>query len=225
MAACAAARRWPRPVPGSACLGPDGLEHRWSGQLSGGQAQRIALARGLVARPEILFADEPTGSLDSMSGELVMRLLTFAAREQGTTVILVTHEAKDRRLRLPGGHSPGWHGRLTHRGDAMIRLGLRLAVSGGREAVVRLVILAVAVGLGVGLLLTALSAINAVNAQNGRHAWLYTGNSHVPAGHAPAWHGPAVVEHQRRRIRRPAGRPRRRSGHRSDLTGSGWPPP
>ena len=67
----------------------------------------------------------------------------------------------------------------------MIRLGLRLAVSGGREAVVRLVILAVAVGLGVGLLLTALSAINAVNAQNGRHAWLYTGNSHVPAGHAP----------------------------------------
>ncbi len=68
----------------------------------------------------------------------------------------------------------------------MIRLGLRLAVSGGREAVVRLVILAVAVGLGVGLLLTALSAINAVNAQNGRHAWLYTGNSHVPAGHAPA---------------------------------------
>ncbi len=68
----------------------------------------------------------------------------------------------------------------------MIRLGLRLAVSGGREAVVRLVILAVAVGLGAGLLLTSLSAINAVNAQNGRHAWLYTGNTNVPAGHAPA---------------------------------------
>ncbi len=67
----------------------------------------------------------------------------------------------------------------------MIRLGLRLAVSGGREAVVRLVILAVAVGLGVGLLLTALSATNAVKTQNGRHAWLYTGNSNVPAGHAP----------------------------------------
>jgi hypothetical protein len=68
----------------------------------------------------------------------------------------------------------------------VIGLGLRLAVSGGREAVVRLVILAVAVGLGAGLLLTALSAINAVNAQNARHAWLYTGTSHVPAGHAPA---------------------------------------
>jgi len=72
----------------------DGLGQRRSGELSGGQAQRVALARGLVARPEVLFADEPTGSLDSMSGELVMRLLTAAAREQGTTVILVTHDAR-----------------------------------------------------------------------------------------------------------------------------------
>ena len=68
----------------------------------------------------------------------------------------------------------------------MIRLGLRLALTGGREAVVRLVILAVAVGLGVGLWLTALSAINAVNAQNDRHAWLWTGTTQEPAGHAPA---------------------------------------
>ena len=75
-------------------LGLDGLEHRRSGELSGGQAQRVALARGLVARPEVLFADEPTGSLDSISGERVMRLLTAAAREQGSTVILVTHEAR-----------------------------------------------------------------------------------------------------------------------------------
>jgi hypothetical protein len=72
----------------------------------------------------------------------------------------------------------------------MIRLGLRLALSGGREAVVRLLILAVAVGLGVGLLLTALSAINAVNAQNDRHAWLWTGTVFEPAGHAPAGTGP-----------------------------------
>jgi putative ABC transport system ATP-binding protein len=75
-------------------LGLDGLERRRSGELSGGQAQRVALARGLVARPEVLFADEPTGSLDSLAGELVMELLTAAAREQGTTVILVTHEAR-----------------------------------------------------------------------------------------------------------------------------------
>src|SRR5579872_2387602 len=86
--AMAAARTW---FP---TLGLDGLESRRSGELSGGQAQRVALARGLVAEPEVLFADEPTGSLDSVSGELVMDLLTAAVREQGTTVILVTHDAR-----------------------------------------------------------------------------------------------------------------------------------
>jgi putative ABC transport system ATP-binding protein len=86
--AMTAARQW------FAALGLDGLERRRSGELSGGQAQRVALARGLVADPEVLFADEPTGSLDSVSGELVMELLTAAAREHGTTVILVTHDAR-----------------------------------------------------------------------------------------------------------------------------------
>jgi len=75
-------------------LGLDGLELRRSGELSGGQAQRVALARALVAGPEILFADEPTGSLDSVAGEHVMSLLATTAREHGTTVILVTHEAR-----------------------------------------------------------------------------------------------------------------------------------
>jgi putative ABC transport system ATP-binding protein len=75
-------------------LGLDGLERRRSGELSGGQAQRVALARGLVARPEVLFADEPTGSLDSLTGEQVMNLLVAAAREQGTTVVLITHEPR-----------------------------------------------------------------------------------------------------------------------------------
>ena len=73
-------------------LGLEGLGQRRSGELSGGQAQRVALARGLVAEPEVLFADEPTGSLDSLTGEHVMDLLVSAAREQGTTVILVTHD-------------------------------------------------------------------------------------------------------------------------------------
>jgi putative ABC transport system ATP-binding protein len=72
----------------------DGLQRRRSGELSGGQAQRVALARGLVAHPEVVFADEPTGSLDSLTGEHVMELLVAAAREQGTTVVLVTHEAR-----------------------------------------------------------------------------------------------------------------------------------
>jgi putative ABC transport system ATP-binding protein len=75
-------------------LGLDGLEQRRSGELSGGQAQRVALARALVSEPEILFADEPTGSLDSLTGEHVMNLLVAAAREEGTTVILVTHEPR-----------------------------------------------------------------------------------------------------------------------------------
>ena len=80
--------------PWFARLGLDGLEQRRSGELSGGQAQRVALARGLVARPRILFADEPTGALDSLTGEQVMDLLVGAAREEGTTVILVTHEPR-----------------------------------------------------------------------------------------------------------------------------------
>jgi putative ABC transport system ATP-binding protein len=72
----------------------DGLEQRRSGELAGGQAQRVALARALVTGPDVIFADEPTGSLDSLSGELVMDLLVAAAREQGTTVVLVTHEPR-----------------------------------------------------------------------------------------------------------------------------------
>ncbi|TAM90241.1 MAG: ABC transporter ATP-binding protein [Jatrophihabitans sp.] len=75
-------------------LGLDGLGQRRSGELSGGQEQRVALARGMVTGPEVLFADEPTGALDSLTGEQVMDLLTANAREHGTTVVLVTHEPR-----------------------------------------------------------------------------------------------------------------------------------
>jgi putative ABC transport system ATP-binding protein len=71
-----------------------GLEERRSGELSGGQAQRVALARGLVMHPRVLFADEPTGALDSLTGEMVMELLVDSVRELGTTVVLVTHEPR-----------------------------------------------------------------------------------------------------------------------------------
>jgi putative ABC transport system ATP-binding protein len=71
-----------------------GTERRRSGTLSGGQAQRVALARGLVTNPDVVFADEPTGSLDSLAGEQVMELLVGAARDHGTTVVLVTHDAR-----------------------------------------------------------------------------------------------------------------------------------
>ncbi|KPC80290.1 MULTISPECIES: ABC transporter ATP-binding protein [Streptomyces] len=64
------------------------------GEMSGGQGQRMAVARALVASPKVVFADEPTGALDSLNGERVMELLTESARTAGTAVVLVTHEAR-----------------------------------------------------------------------------------------------------------------------------------
>jgi putative ABC transport system ATP-binding protein len=75
-------------------LGLAGKAASRSGELSGGESQRVAIARALVTGPKVLFADEPTGSLDSLAGEKVMDLLVGAAREEGTTVILVTHDAR-----------------------------------------------------------------------------------------------------------------------------------
>jgi putative ABC transport system ATP-binding protein len=67
---------------------------RRTGELSGGEAQRVAVARALALAPKVIFADEPTGSLDTLTGEKVMDLMTGLAREQGATVVLVTHDAR-----------------------------------------------------------------------------------------------------------------------------------
>jgi putative ABC transport system ATP-binding protein len=75
-------------------LGLDGLGDRMAGELSGGQSQRVAVGRALVAGPKVVFADEPTGSLDSVAADEVMDLLVDAARRQGTSVLMVTHEAR-----------------------------------------------------------------------------------------------------------------------------------
>jgi putative ABC transport system ATP-binding protein len=83
------------------------LQH-YPKHLSGGEQQRVALARAFVVRPKLLFADEPTGSLDAESGSAVIRLLFDMNREYGTTLVLVTHDEQlaarcQRIVRLQGG--------------------------------------------------------------------------------------------------------------------------
>lgn len=89
-------------------FGVRGQEELRPGEMSGGQAQRVALARALVTAPKVVFADEPTGALDSLASEQVMSALTHTARESGTAVLLITHDAQvaayaDREVRLADG--------------------------------------------------------------------------------------------------------------------------
>ena len=77
-------------------------------ELSGGQAQRVAVARALVAGPAVIFADEPTGSMDTLGGERLLELLLGAARERDAALVLVTHDNivaahADREVRLRDG--------------------------------------------------------------------------------------------------------------------------
>ncbi|MEU7071949.1 ABC transporter ATP-binding protein [Streptomyces narbonensis] len=83
-----------RAVEWMARLEVDDTAAKRPGEISGGQGQRVAVARALATSPRVIFADEPTGALDSLNGERVMRLLTDASRDTGAAVVLVTHEAR-----------------------------------------------------------------------------------------------------------------------------------
>ena len=94
-------------------LGIGDVRSRRPAQVSGGEAQRAAVARAMVHRPSILFADEPTGALDRVNGEVVLGMLTASARENGSAVVLVTHSpavaaAADRTVTVVDGrcHEP-----------------------------------------------------------------------------------------------------------------------
>jgi putative ABC transport system ATP-binding protein len=73
-------------------VGLEGRGHHYPAQLSGGEQQRVALARAFIHRPKLLFADEPTGNLDAATGGRVIDLMTGLNEEEGTTLVLVTHD-------------------------------------------------------------------------------------------------------------------------------------
>lgn len=89
-------------------LGLAELAERRPANMSGGQAQRVAVARALITDPPVIFADEPTGALDQATGHEMMQLLTTLVAARGTTLIMVTHDAKvanwmDRRIEIRDG--------------------------------------------------------------------------------------------------------------------------
>jgi putative ABC transport system ATP-binding protein len=93
-------------------VGMEDYASRYPHQLSGGQMQRVGIARALVHRPRLLLADEPTGNLDTATGEAVLEVLRKVAKEQGTAILMATHSLEsaavaDRIVRMRDGHIEG----------------------------------------------------------------------------------------------------------------------
>lgn len=92
-----------------AAVGLEGREHTAATRLSGGQQQRVAIARALIARPKLVLADEPTGNLDSVTGEEIIELLLALRADHDTTLVIATHDNDlarrcDRTIHLHDGH-------------------------------------------------------------------------------------------------------------------------
>ncbi|EPH03799.1 hypothetical protein HMPREF1531_01225 [Propionibacterium sp. oral taxon 192 str. F0372] len=99
------------------------LRNRRPGDMSGGQAQRIAIARAMVARPKVIFADEPSGALDQATGHEVIQLLTTTARMAGTTLVMVTHDINVAR----------WCARLVEIRDGLVHSDRRLDIESSKN--------------------------------------------------------------------------------------------
>jgi hypothetical protein len=124
-------------------------------ELSAGQAQRAAVARALVTGPRVIFADEPTGSMDTLGGEHLLNLLLVAARERDAALVLVTHDNVVARPRRPGGPHPGRSG--AHRCESAVKpaTAIRLALPAARTERGRLVLVAASTATAGALLLAA----------------------------------------------------------------------
>ena len=150
------------------------VAERRPGEVSGGQMQRAAVARALVHEPAVVLADEPTGALDSIAGQLVLEALITSAREQGSAVVLVTHEARlssycERELTTARRDA----GRTS---DRMIRafwLGLRLSLGPGKSGRVRVLLMASGSALAAFVVLSALGLASVAGRQLARERAAY----------------------------------------------------
>ena len=125
-----AAQLCPDPVPADEMLRAVGLGHRMNNfpaQLSGGEQQRVSIARALAKRPKLLLCDEPTGALDYETGKSILKLLQDTCRRDGMTVVIITHNAAlsamaDRIVRVKNGDPFHAHERTHHarRGNRMV---------------------------------------------------------------------------------------------------------
>lgn len=103
-------------------LGLAELKNRRPGDMSGGQAQRVAIARALVGSPDVIFADEPSGALDQVTGHEMMQLLTTSARIVGSALLVVTHDLQVAR----------WCSRIVEIRDGLVHSDLALPVEAAR---------------------------------------------------------------------------------------------